>query len=252
MARGAFSLYRPKVRAVVNDPNGKPRKGPAINRGHFQILDRVGDSVQASEYLRFGPYSTPRIAIGAIVVDVIRGEVEIVRLSESRIRWPIGKRERAVGPIVYGDLAIALRLETGAAIQYWWGVSFTTVTKWRKALGVPRSNPGSHIIWRNNAKARAAALPSRLGRKHNSASIENIRAAQVGRKRSTASIAKQIDTRRLNGKPGGHGGVPWTDAEDVLVRTLQANEAAIQTGRTIDAVYARRKTLGIAKKRTCK
>jgi hypothetical protein len=36
---------------------------------------------------------------------------------------------------------------------------------------------------------------------------------------------------------------PWTEAEDSLVRTLPAAEAAARTGRTLDAVYCRRHVL---------
>jgi hypothetical protein len=37
----------------------------------------------------------------------------------------------------------------------------------------------------------------------------------------------------------------WTGAEDMLVRTLPAREAAVRTGRTLQAVYQRRHVLGI-------
>ena len=43
----------------------------------------------------------------------------------------------------------------------------------------------------------------------------------------------------------GHGWVPWTPAEDELVRTLPPAEAAERTGRTLPAVYQRRHDLGV-------
>ena len=43
----------------------------------------------------------------------------------------------------------------------------------------------------------------------------------------------------------GHGWVPWTPAEDELVRTLPPAEAAERTGRTLPAVYQRRHHLGV-------
>jgi hypothetical protein len=42
----------------------------------------------------------------------------------------------------------------------------------------------------------------------------------------------------------------WTAAEDDLVRTLPAKEAAQRTGRTLAAVYQRRHVLGVARQHT--
>jgi hypothetical protein len=48
----------------------------------------------------------------------------------------------------------------------------------------------------------------------------------------------------LKPRPGwGAKRVPWTAAEDQLVRTLPPAEAARRTGRTLLAVYARRHIL---------
>jgi hypothetical protein len=48
----------------------------------------------------------------------------------------------------------------------------------------------------------------------------------------------------LKPRPGWGGKrVPWTDIEDGLVRTLPPAEAARRTGRTVQAVYARRSAL---------
>jgi hypothetical protein len=40
----------------------------------------------------------------------------------------------------------------------------------------------------------------------------------------------------------------WTPEEDELARTVSAKEAAERTGRTLTAVYWRRRTLGIARR----
>lgn len=42
--------------------------------------------------LRFGPYKTPKFNNGDIVQCEVWGEVEIVRVSDAPIQWPIGKR----------------------------------------------------------------------------------------------------------------------------------------------------------------
>ena len=59
------------------------------------------------------------------------------------------------------------------------------------------------------------------------------------------SLARLLDRHRDR---RGHGWVSWTPAEDDLVRTLWAEEAAERTGRTLAAVYARRRALGVARR----
>ena len=41
------------------------------------------------------------------------------------------------------------------------------------------------------------------------------------------------------------GTVVWTEKEDALVRSLPAAEAARRTGRTLGAVWSRRRVLGL-------
>jgi hypothetical protein len=41
--------------------------------------------------LHYGPYKTPRFKIGATINCEVRGDVEIVRISDGRIPWPLGK-----------------------------------------------------------------------------------------------------------------------------------------------------------------
>ncbi len=124
--------------------------------------------MQASEQLQFGPYNPPKLKIGDWILDENRGMVQVVGISNGRIPWPVvtsvlNKRARSLA--LYGDLVRAVHNESGAAIRHWWGVSLTGVTTWRKALGVPRSNPGSYELWRRSCagpvgqKARAVALP---------------------------------------------------------------------------------------------
>jgi hypothetical protein len=98
----------------------------------------------------------------------------VVGYSDARIPWPIAKRrgQRARALIVYDQLAEAVRRESNQSVAYWWGVTPQTVTKWRKALEVPRANEGTHRLHHDGAfepgvaagreKARAkAADPAR-------------------------------------------------------------------------------------------
>jgi hypothetical protein len=82
--------------------------------------------------------------VGRFVRCLIRGEVQVVGFTDAPIPWPLGKCRSRPAVIVYGDLARAVRLESAAAIGYWWDVSAGVVWRWRKALGVGRmDSPGS-------------------------------------------------------------------------------------------------------------
>jgi hypothetical protein len=99
--------------------------------------------------LLFGPYRSPRIAIGHVLDCEARDcDVIVVNYSIARIPWPVGhRRDRgARSLVVYGRLADAVRRESNQAVAYWWGVTPQTVTKWRKALDVPRANEGTHRL----------------------------------------------------------------------------------------------------------
>src|SRR5262245_13546626 len=96
--------------------------------------------------LHFGPYRTPRFKYGAKVECEARGEVTIVRLSNGRLPWPIGKTQRATSMVLYADLARAVRREAACAVMFWWGVGASTVNTWRRAIGVPNRNEGDRRL----------------------------------------------------------------------------------------------------------
>jgi hypothetical protein len=56
------------------------------------------------------------------------------------------------------------------------------------------------------------------------------------------SLARLL-ARRRGHRPGERR--PWTPEEDEFVQALQAKEAARRTGRTLGAVYTRRRDLGL-------
>lgn len=47
--------------------------------------------------LHFGPYHAPPFHYGDVVMDEVRGEVTVVKLSGARIPWPIGKLRQGLG-----------------------------------------------------------------------------------------------------------------------------------------------------------
>ena len=93
--------------------------------------------------LHFGPYRTPRFKVGQEVQCAIRGKVAITGVSKGRIPWPYCRPRTRLALVVYGDLETAVRRESAAAVAHWWGVAWTTVRRWRRALGVGRYNAGT-------------------------------------------------------------------------------------------------------------
>ncbi len=50
-------------------------------------------------------------------------------------------------PIFTPDLVRAIRTESSSAIVQWLGVNRKTVTRYRRALGAPRSTLGTELLW---------------------------------------------------------------------------------------------------------
>lgn len=85
----------------------------------------------------------PRFRYG----DEARYAMKIIGLSNARIPWPngrTGKCSRALIP--YGALAEAVKLKPAHAVVYWFGVGSDAVWKWRKALGVDSTTPGTSAL----------------------------------------------------------------------------------------------------------
>lgn len=93
--------------------------------------------------LHFGPYRTPRYKAGQVISCAIRGKVTITGLSKGPILWPQCRPRSVLALVVYGDLEKAVHRESAAAVAHWWGVAWTTVRRWRRALGVTRFNAGT-------------------------------------------------------------------------------------------------------------
>jgi hypothetical protein len=75
--------------------------------------------------------------------------------------------------------------------------------------------------------------------------VEAMRRAWLGSHHSEESRRKMSETRRKRGILV-LGTIVWTAEEDELLKTLPAQEVARRTGRTLTAVFARRRRLGFA------
>jgi hypothetical protein len=211
--------------------------------------------------LLFGPYPTPRVRYGRVVMDDIRGEVRVVGMTAGRIPWPVGQRGRAKAPVVYAGLARALRRESSLAVAHWWGVTVNTVRVWRRALGVPPLTEGTRRLYRlhypevitpavfteairaaNTPEANAKKGSGWRGKKIPDQMRKNL--DRTGRPNSPAARAKMSAAQKTRGRvQRGANGPPWTEEEDALLDRLSPAAVAAATGRPLSGVYLRRKRL---------
>ena len=219
-------------------------------------------------YKLLGNYSTPRVRRGTILTCEARDcDLIVVAYSDARIPWPQGRKRgtSARSLVVYEGLAEAVKRESNQAVCYWFGITPQTVTKWRKALGIGAVNDGTHRLrsdWghepeilkgfdgsRKSAKIesrrRVAIAKAKLGKPRPKSVIEKLRQANIGRPLSDEHRATLSLSHRERGTRPPAAGVPWSSEEDELLRTLPAGEVVQQTGRTLTAIYHRRRVLGL-------
>lgn len=213
--------------------------------------------------LRFGPYRPPVTHRGKMLFCEIRGTVTVGGYSDGPIPWPRVKKGGNPCLIVCGDLIRAVKHEALLAVAHHWGVSQTTVWKWRTALEVERWNAGSTTLMREwersreddrleRARARsktpealAKASASLKGRVHSPATIEAVRRA-AKRPRSEAWKARIAETWRQRGhRPHNPNHRPWAKREEALLGTDNDPAIARRLRRSLKSVQMRRFELSI-------
>lgn len=216
----------------------------------------------AERFHLIGKYRAPRFRVGQRVRCRIRGEMIVTGMTDALILWPVGLHGRGRHSlIVYKGLAKAIRLESNQAVAHWWGIEPQTVTKWRKLLNVGRGTQGTTRLFREYtkepwavealAKAQSKAedpercrkiAEARRGKPRPPHVMETLHTARRGTHHTAETRRRMSEAHRRRGTlvPGT---VPWTAAEDEWVRTLPVEEVVRRTGRSLQAVYARRSRL---------
>jgi hypothetical protein len=213
--------------------------------------------------LRFGPYDPPATRRGARLFCEIRGTVVVGGYSDGPIPWPRMKHGGGHCLILCGSLVRAVKREALIAVAHHWGVSGSTVGKWRKALSVPRWNVGSTELareWeasrdddrlvraRENSKsqeARSKLSKTLQGKSPHPAVMAA--AAKAAKRPRSAVWCKKIS--RL-WKERGHRPPPrpdrpfWTNAEKAMVGSKSDAVIATRLGRTEGAVGMMRMLMG--------
>jgi hypothetical protein len=232
------------------------------------------------------PYTPPPLRRGDRTFCLFRDtDVTVTSWTAAPIPWPRccrpGTHGGGSGLLLDEELARAVRTESAAAICYWWGVSEGVVWRWRKALGVTRTNnEGTRRLVQAASAAGVEALryhglsdeqcearnrtairldlkrflrPGYHGPPWTPEQLQllgqepdDVVAGKVGRSVNAVRLMRQrLGLANPAARPGALGSPRWSAAEDALVRRLPAAEASRRTGRTLAAVYSRRSLLGL-------
>ncbi|MHB1035584.1 MAG: hypothetical protein ACYC0Y_13150 [Pirellulales bacterium] len=184
----------------------------------------------AHEVLIAGPYLPPRVRMGDILYCERFGEVVVTGFSQ-RLGWPCTTlRGRRGLRIFTSELVRAVRNESAMAIRTWWEVGESTVTRWRKLLGVPRMTEGSRNIHRQYG------FPS-----------EKVRRRAAATARTPAGRERRRRSMKANWVRFGHlrPQRAWTTEELRLLGTDTDRAVAAKIGRTPKAIGAKRHKLGM-------
>lgn len=179
--------------------------------------------------LRHGPYRCPVTRRGRRLFCENLGTVKVCRFSDGPIPWPMctsGER-RGSAFVICGDLVRAVRFEAAGAVARAWGVSASTVTRWRRILGVARFNPGTHELFlRYQGKGLTAEATARG------------RAAQTAERQAEWAVIRRQEGRTRKRH--------WLAEEDALLGTMPDGELAQRLGCSSGVIRRRRKELSIA------
>ncbi len=177
----------------------------------------------ADDFLIAGPYRRPRVRLGDVLYCERFGEVVVTGFTE-RLRWPCTRRFGQATPILTDELLRAIRTESLIALCAWWEVSTTLAWKWRRLLGVGRSNPGTARIHRMQTFTDRERARGRATRR-TPASREKSRRVQA----AAWEHARQSGQRRA-----------WTAREIAALGTDTDAKIARRLGRTTVAVHDKR------------
>ncbi len=139
------------------------------------------------------------------------------------------------GFIVTEELARAARCGSAKALRWWFGAGSKVVAKWRRALGVTRTNnPTTHALMREASARGAAQTRGRL-----------LPAEQVEQQRRTA-LELNLGQHVRAGLAARTVRSLWTAEELALLGTMPDEQVAARVGRGAEGVRQMRTKVGIA------
>jgi hypothetical protein len=196
--------------------------------------------------LLFGPYQAPPLRRGDRATCLLRDcTVVVTGWSAGRIAWPRCRpldnyRGGGSGLLLDEELARAVRHESVVAVMYWWGASSGAVQRWRRVLGVGRTdNEGTRRLMRDAAERGGEAARER--------GVTDEECDERSRRALRLNLAQYLWT--------GYHGPRWTPAQLRLLGKYPDEVVAAKVGRTAGAVRSKRTSLGIPSaldRRTCR
>lgn len=158
-----------------------------------------------------------------VVQEVPQDPLSITTWTNAPIPWPRCQRvdvRGGSGLLVDDVLLRAIRAESSLALQYWFGVNYATVCRWRKTFGITQ--------WGTEGSQRLHESLSERG------------AAQLrGKKLPKALVKRRIEIRAAKSKTG------WQQWQLDLLGTAPDAELAARFGRSANAVRIMRRRLGL-------
>lgn len=196
----------------------------------------VVSSMKKHERVRllFGPYRAPALRVRDRIFCLFRDcEVVVTSWTDGRIPWPRCQplhTRGGSGILVDEELARAVRSESSAAIQFWWGAAEKTVWRWRRALGVAlMDSEGTRRLRQESSEKGAARVRG-----------QKLAPEQVEQRRRSAielNLGQYLRT--------GFHGPRWTKKQVAMLGTAPDDVVARRVGRTTEAVRVMRSRLGI-------
>lgn len=173
-----------------------------------------------------GPYTSLQVKVGDALTDEKGRQVVIEGWSAGRIPWPVATTYGRVSLILTGELSTAVQIESSQAIQHWWGVSASTVYRWRKTLGCAQYNAGTRRL-------------------HRECMVENLPVVMA--QRQGAGLAAHAQRSAMLRARGfyHHSQRVWTKDDEARLGTMPDAVLAEQLGRPVRAVSGQRYRLGI-------
>jgi hypothetical protein len=146
------------------------------------------------------------------------------------LRRPLDNRMGRPTILLDDELARAVRHEAAAAIRHWWGGSVGVVWRWRRCLGVGRTDSeGSRRLNQSAAEAGGAAMHER--------GLTDQEAEELRRRAVELDLGQYL--------PTGCHAPRRTDGELALLGTMPDEELAARTGKRPGAVSLKRRRLGM-------
>lgn len=215
-----------------------------LEMGHKPDAEYRSLSQEDQERLRLvhGPYYPPRTRRGAFLFCEWRGTVRVGGYTTAPIPWPYALRSGTRSPVVCGDLARAVRVESEQAVAYHWNISVTTVNKWRQALGVEMWNAGSSRLLRRavdlarTPEAREKISKAAAGRR---LSPEHKQKLHAKSRLPKSEAFRRLLSEKTRQRMATEGVRLWTPEEEALLGTMPNRELAAKLGRSRKAVAAR-------------